>query len=550
MRVFITLSMLVITGIGWSQTTITVRPQHSKETIYKFRNGEALYADESVLELSFDGVQCEFVTIQDKNFFHHINKRRSGPTKYPKFGKQTMEYSETADKKNYIKDLATGRKYGPYDQIRTEYRLSSRGGGDRMRGFKYTKDKEEFVKWIPKGKNYGPYQKVRLIAIYKSEIYFTFERDSSQYINVNGKEIGPFDYLTYRRPYGEGKLVSYSYQKPGESEYYTTVKGKEYGPFKNRALAYETDKSWYIIDKPYKDVPGQILQANGAATATGAYIGNMQVYQDDSWLREEFVFTRENMTTAEKKTLKAQFTVPTKITTQEGEIGTFLLYESQNKLSRLKSAKHMALSVKEFVHGFDKSQLNDFPYQILYHGKTVTPAAEMNRAFLQGSANCYAYLDNQKRLYINNELTEYADVSSFNIENYPKDWTVNIHRGDTALSYKNGKLITEQRADYNVTPIYAANKKHWYAKVMINRESFLATSSSKDLYGPYNISGRQPIMFSESGRDIAVPSGGAIYINDKLIDKGFSLVYNKYNRSFMWLSVESNKLIKHTYELD
>jgi len=550
MRELLILSLLVITSTGWSQNTITVRPQHSKETIYNFREGEVMYADESVLELKFDGEKCEFVTVQNNKFYHHVNNRRSGPMKYPKFGKQSMEYIESSDKKNYIKDLATGRKYGPYERIRTEYRLSSRGGGDRMRGFKYSIDQKDYVKWISKGKDFGPYQKVRLIAIYRSEIYFTFERDKQKFINVNGKEFGPFDYITYRSPYGDGKLVSYSYRKPGETQYYTTVNGKEYGPFNNRALANETNNSWYILDRATKDQPGQVLEENGKSTLVGKDFGHLNIYQDGSWLRQEFIFPRDNMTSEEKKTHRNTFTVPTKITTEKGELGTYLLYTNQNLLYRLKSSSELAVFVKEYIPGISKSELDEMPFQILFNGKTNVPPVEMNQAFLQSNANGFACLDNSKRLYINNEPTEFTDVANFNFANYPSEWTVNVQRGDTALAYKNGKLVTEQRADYSVTPIYAPNKKHWYAKVLINRESFLATSTSKELFGPYNISHRQPITFSDNGKDIAVPSSGAIYINDKLIDKGFSLVYNKYNRSFMWLSTENNKLIKHTYELD
>ena len=71
MRVLISLILLVTTSIGWAQNTITVRPQHSKETIYNFRGGEQLYSDEAELKLSFDGTKCEFVTVKDKKYYHH-----------------------------------------------------------------------------------------------------------------------------------------------------------------------------------------------------------------------------------------------------------------------------------------------------------------------------------------------------------------------------------------------------------------------------------------------------------------------------------------------
>ena len=219
---FCTAATLLIAVFGFSQNVIKVNSSNSKTSIYTLKKGEELDTQEAEITFSGNGTNYEFVTELNDKYYLHSNKFHVGPyNRTPrKIGKgiYILENIEWNDFKlvrdeEYILDIKTGKKSGPYQNITTFYNYNE---GDENQDGALDGDEQLFsslLSYESKGKTFlrnlktnstlGPYDSVLAFAPQKSSIDFVYKNAGNFYVSLSGKINGPF--MKFNQVYSQYK---------------------------------------------------------------------------------------------------------------------------------------------------------------------------------------------------------------------------------------------------------------------------------------------------------------------------------------------------------
>ncbi len=533
-----------------AQSTITIKPQHSKKVVYSFKNDEELYADEARLFARIDGGECEFVTTRgQRKYYAHKGSKTYGPFSWGHYYENTFSVDRTDDGLWMLNDFARRKKYGPFKRITvdgTMYGKTKR----KLYGYCYQSDSLMYVQDMRNGKRHGPFRHAVLHRATKSEFYFTYELNNQHFISLNGQVQGPFHNIVARYPRDEAQAFYYSIQKNVNGDYYAYVGDKTFGPFHKSPGVTGSLNNLVVKAYATNNKPAVIELNSGERFLQGSGAGKFTRFEDGSWLYGQYLFDDSTLSYEQKVDIRRKEPIPIRLSSSNGVIGLFYCM-NDDYWPRKGSATSYVMEVREYQPNLTAEQIADLPKKILYNGQLIEPICNIKRWTLSNNLNCFAYVDTESgELIIDNQRTGILNTKSYDISNYPKNWIVRTHADGVGKVYKNGKLLLDQQSDGFPHIEFIGRTGRWYSTYRLNRETYVVSSNNNRPIGPLRLSRRQQITPSDNGRHLAIPSVDAVYVDGKIIDRGFSVIYNKHLNAFMWLSVDDNQLIMHTYELD
>ena len=148
-----------------------------------------------------------------------------------------VERFEGSDTNHYM--ILNGNEHGPYDRI-YDPEISDGYDENPFYHFVFHQGEDRYLNW--NGKIFGPYWELgpaggwyHFISHGEDNLLFTFVRDSQEWVNVRGKEYGPYDqvmdyYTTYHRDLKIDDKGNHMFQYKKNDQHYFNINGKDIGP--------------------------------------------------------------------------------------------------------------------------------------------------------------------------------------------------------------------------------------------------------------------------------------------------------------------------------
>jgi len=531
MNKLFTLLLVGSVGLSYAQDTFKEDPNHSKKEIYQFADKEYLGSQEHKLFFkSKKGLEYEFLTSRGYESFYHSNLVKEKPMTMGEYAGKSYALTYNEDRTALLKDLKTGKTYGPYKRMRP---LTD--DNKDLSGFTYSIDDENYIQRFGDEKA-GPYGRIQCYRMTKTELIYTYisgkdaNAKDTYYLYENGKTTGPFSGLTYR----------YS----------------EYNGERHKLPIYKQDKSWVVDIESCK-----WLKFTAVPRVTMTSVGwFVEGKLDPSSKYKTIVSPDGTKTVKDEETdyivnAKGQF-LKLKVVGGSGRSKAYQVTFEGKLLGDFYMSRHMRGAYNQtdyFRKVFKKvnlangraEKIRDENYFYSPTHGLVGPVKDLEVNNFRMLPDGHAYTKLDSTLHLNGKQI-FDNVVHTNYDNYPEWWMIRTD-GIHHTPYKNGKEVDPSELPANMKGFQTKDKP--FVKIRYGGQYYGIAQGDTAKIGP--VEKWDEFAVSSDGKNYAEGKrrGKLIRVNGESVANGFALEYDKYSNSFYWFSIEEKKLYLHKYKL-
>lgn len=530
--------LLTLTTFGWSQNVIHVRGQHSKKQIYTLKEGEYISRGEAkIFVKAQNGPDYEFI-IQSQSsdyccdFKYKLfqNSKLVSTSTYPHFSDDDSWYSTDTVKgvKMYKLHFKNGKTFGPYQSCYPVYDAAAK----KNVGVWYRKDNRESVYFF-NGKTIGPFKGLNLLRTEGKMNDYTYESEQGKFLFTDGKTYGPYRDVRVRElasPSNKG-LVYYFEQT--ENRWRVVIAGEEVPLvfYSSPNFHYDNDGKW-------------VLEGTTVDGTKRSYYKQDQIeycYDDYCRTYSNMHGDRINVSSIDGKSI---YSNPVEVAQKGQKIGVFNVRTIYTNLP-INSSFFGCILRKNAGNPNEEAYL-------LNQNELIGPLDNLAGDKVTVVGDDYFYIrERDSALMINGKESGHKRVVFFDYNNYPKSFYLCKKVGLYDVFYKNDKKISNaQIRDAGFNPDWYNLAENDYILEFKNDKFYAIPKGSTKRFGP--VMRYSTILFSRGNAHYAECDERRmeVFIDGKLVSKGFCLTYDAQNNCYYWMSLaDDKKMYLHTYQI-
>lgn len=544
-----------------AQHTITVRPQHQKEHIYTFLEGESIARNESHLLASIIGCDYEILTqLNEDNYL--IN--RSGRTKSkmsPYVPNLYKNWQIIKNDDNYtVQSRNSNKKYGPiknvypyYDRDKPYKRsITEHTTTSDLFAFQYSEPIVTTINGVETTKyNYyvvrpgesprGPYKSVRIYEATRESLIYTFETEEGKFFSKNAVIKGPYQEIAYTHAHfinnSVSKCPSYFFYKTNLTWKYDHPSFSNYS-FSDRprltTLANSYMLTAQVIEKG--NVTYQ-LKPNGELIEHSA-----TSFQDINQNGDVLDFKAMDTLSLESHQLRYIVRFNGK------DLGVFGVRRDFSGMNYGLVDDFFTTSLVPIDSASGELCLSQVCFFSPSIGLTKKVTIKPRDSILFFGKN-YGQMSPSDSSFTLNGNLRFENVVRLNLSENSNDWWLTYLENGFKRRYKNGKPYYGLEAPDQI--VMKQSKDQPFDVIEVNNEYFIKPANTTKLLGPVDQYSSYAVANDMTTYAECQSGSHAILIQNKAISEGFNLIYNPKLDAFHWLRItEDKKIYLHTYELN